>query len=203
MMVPKAINGDARRIPAVENSIDLVITSPPYLNAIDYFRCSKFSLVWMGHTIASLRKLRSESIGTEVGRTLDNDPVMLRAIKRLKLEGLTNRKINLVQAYADDMRKALHEVYRVLKPGGSAVYVIGDNEIGGVYIKNSELLILLAKNAGLRLRRRSSRILPQSRRYLPPPRSENGKSLDARLRTEVVLQFEKTIDVKAEARRPD
>jgi hypothetical protein len=27
--------------------VDFVITSPPYLNAIDYVRCSKFTLVWM------------------------------------------------------------------------------------------------------------------------------------------------------------
>ena len=40
--------GDARRLDLGDRSVDLVITSPPYLNAIDYLRCSKFSLVWMG-----------------------------------------------------------------------------------------------------------------------------------------------------------
>ena len=35
--------GDARRLDIENNSIDLVLTSPPYMNAIDYMRCSKFS----------------------------------------------------------------------------------------------------------------------------------------------------------------
>src|SRR5205807_10007991 len=39
---------DARSLPVDDNSIDIVITSPPYLNAIDYVRGHKFSLIWMG-----------------------------------------------------------------------------------------------------------------------------------------------------------
>ena len=49
--------GDARNLTLPDATIDLVLTSPPYLNAIDYMRCSKFSLVWMGHRIPDLRKL--------------------------------------------------------------------------------------------------------------------------------------------------
>jgi hypothetical protein len=40
--------------------VDLIFTSPPHLNAIDYLRCSKFSLVWMGHSIAALREPKHE-----------------------------------------------------------------------------------------------------------------------------------------------
>ena len=42
--------GDARCLDLPDGSVDLVVTSPPYLNAIDYLRCSKFSLVWMGYS---------------------------------------------------------------------------------------------------------------------------------------------------------
>src|SRR5262249_36850262 len=62
---PSLREGDARHLPFAKGSIDLVLTSPPYLNAIDYMRCSKFSLVWMGHTIESLRRLRTNSVGSE------------------------------------------------------------------------------------------------------------------------------------------
>jgi len=57
--------GDARRLRVKRSSVDLVLTSPPYLNAIDYLRCSKFSLVWMGFNISSIREIRSVSVGTE------------------------------------------------------------------------------------------------------------------------------------------
>lgn len=50
--------GDARRLNVESDSIDLVLTSPPYLNAIDYMRCSKFSLVWMGYNVCEIRQIR-------------------------------------------------------------------------------------------------------------------------------------------------
>ena len=63
----KVYEGDARHLDLQDRSIDLIITSPPYLNAIDYLRCSKFSLVWMGYSVSHLRRLRSTTVGTEVG----------------------------------------------------------------------------------------------------------------------------------------
>src|SRR5205807_82268 len=57
--------GDARKLEVADSSIDLVLTSPPYLNAIDYIRCSKFSLVWMGYRVRQLRHIRGESVGAE------------------------------------------------------------------------------------------------------------------------------------------
>lgn len=44
-----------------------VITSQPYLNAIDYMRCSKFFLIWMGRSAAELREVRRYGIGPEAG----------------------------------------------------------------------------------------------------------------------------------------
>lgn len=58
-------HGDARSLPCESGSVDRVITSPPYLNAIDYIRGHKFSLVWMGHSIESLRSIRTGNIGSE------------------------------------------------------------------------------------------------------------------------------------------
>ncbi len=65
---PRAIltRGDARALPLGDNSVDVVITSPPYLNAIDYLRGHRMSLVWMRHALKKLRLIRSVSVGTEV-----------------------------------------------------------------------------------------------------------------------------------------
>ena len=57
--------GDARNLPIRSGTIDLVITSPPYLNAIDYLRGHKLSLVWMGYSIKNIRFLRAHNIGAE------------------------------------------------------------------------------------------------------------------------------------------
>jgi Stage II sporulation protein E (SpoIIE) len=57
--------GDARSIPLKDGVADLVLTSPPHLNAIDYLRGHKLSLVWMGQQIDALRELRSSNIGSK------------------------------------------------------------------------------------------------------------------------------------------
>ena len=67
----KVSRGDTRALDLPDASVDLIITSPPYLNAIDYLRGHKMSLIWFGHTIPDLRKIRSNSIGAE--RALDGE----------------------------------------------------------------------------------------------------------------------------------
>ena len=182
--------GDARRLRVKSKSIDLVLTSPPYLNAIDYIRCSKFSLVWMGYSVDRLRGIRSRSVGAEIGREYKSDPELYRIIKALNVSKLPERKRLVIGSYIADMRSALHEVARVLVPGGRAVYVIGENTIRGTYVRNATMLELLAKAAGLKLKTNTRRILPQNRRYMPPP-SSGKQSMDARMRSEVILQFVK------------
>ncbi len=74
--------GDARKLPVESGSIDLVLTSPPYLNAIDYLRCSKFSLVWMGESVSGLRQIRSDSVGAEAAKnSTTDDPEIARVMK--------------------------------------------------------------------------------------------------------------------------
>jgi hypothetical protein len=189
--------GDARNLSQSNGSVDLVLTSPPYLNAIDYMRCSKFSLVWMGHSIAELRRLRSESLGTEVGMDFPRDDQDIRRIiADLRLRPrLRPRDEGVLVRYVDDMRRTLREAARVLVPGGRAVFVVGENSIRGTHIKNSLIVSSVATLSGLRLRERQTRALPGNRRYLPPPIAEGqSPALNARMRREVVLCFEKPHD---------
>lgn len=186
--------GDARDLPIRDDSIDLVLTSPPYLNAIDYMRCNKFSLVWMGYSIGDLRRLRATGVGTEVARrTVHEDQDIRDILTELRLRPrLTPRDEGVLLRYIDDMQTVMQEVSRVLTPGGQAVYVIGENTVRGTRIRNSVILSMLAEQAGLELSYRRVRNLPANRRYLPPP-SVTGRTaaLDTRMRREVILSFVK------------
>lgn len=184
-------DGDARNLPLDDASIDLVLTSPPYLNAIDYMRCSKFSLIWMGHSIRKLRHLRAQSVGAEVSKETPEDDEDIRAIfAELRLRPkLEQRDEAVLVRYIDDMRLAMRESARVLAPGGKAAYVIGENTIRGTYVRNSAIVSAVAELAGLKLTERRVRILPANRRYLPPPTRSSSGTLDARMRREVILEF--------------
>ena len=174
-------------------SIDLVITSPPYLNAIDYLRCSKFSLIWMGYTIEELRRIRAATIGTEVGLDPRDDSEFQNILSMLNIHPkLPKRQEALLARYVHDMRTAVGEAARVLTDKGQAVYVVGENTVRGSFIQNSMIVEAVARKAGLRCIERRCRELPANRRYLPPPSMQSGAStLGNRLRREVVLAFSK------------
>jgi hypothetical protein len=168
------------------------VTSPPYLNAIDYLRCSKFSLVWMGYSISGLRALRSTSIGTEAGGGESDDPDVRKILEYLNLRPVLGaRHSAILGRYVKDMRKAVAEVARVLRPGGHAVYVVGENTLRGTYVRNAKIVQAVGEIAGLRLTRRTARALPANRRYMPPPSDRSGAAMSARMRREIVLTFEK------------
>jgi hypothetical protein len=192
--VAEVRRGDARAIPLEDNSVDLVITSPPYLNAIDYLRGHKLSLVWMGHQIDALRELRSGNIGSE---RFDSSKVM--ASHRLAAEKVVSKFADLparaqamLTQYFGDMDRVLGEISRILKSTGTAIIVVGNSTIRGIFINNSRVLTHLARTNGLRLGSACRRPLQESRRYLPPPNHKKaGVMLKSRMNEEVILTFKK------------
>ncbi len=183
---------DARNLPLKDDTVDVVITSPPYLNAIDYLRGHKLSLVWMGYSVSEIRSLRSKNIGSEVGAKADDDSIEQVMEKMCEVSSLSARNAGMLRRYVKDTRAIMTEIYRVLKPGGKAVIVVGDCNIRDVFIKNSRGIRLLGVEAGLRLQKTRHRPIPENRRYLPPPTTSSaGKNLQKRMREEIILTFTK------------
>lgn len=185
--------GDARSLALEDKSIDLVISSPPYLNAIDYLRCSKFSLVWMGYSIGELRRLRSTAVGTEVGMDARDNREIQKILSDLNLQPtLQARQEAMLARYIYDMQRAVQETFRVLSSNGRAVYVVGENTVRGTFIRNATIVEAVAGTAGFRCISRRCRELPANRRYLPPPSTRlEIATIGNRLRREAVLTFQK------------
>ena len=120
----KIVEGSVLNLPMEENSIDAIITSPPYSFAIDYLKNDQPQLEYLGH---NLEVLRQEMIGLQ-GRGVEN-----------KLE-----------IYFDKMNTALKEMKRVLKKNSPLVIIIGTNDIqtNGVILETK--VIELAKKQGLK-----------------------------------------------------
>lgn len=192
----KIYQGDARRLPLAPESIDIVITSPPYLNAIDYLRGHRLSLIWMGYSISQLRRLRRGSVGSEVGGDFEDTPEFDRsreAFRSLRnASRFARRECRMIQRYIVDLDAAVGEVARVLKPQGRAIYVVGDCNLRGNFIENSQLLRSLMAAHNLEWISTRRRELPTNKRYLPPPCSKKaGSQLRGRMGDEVVLSFRK------------
>jgi len=187
----KAYRGDARRIGRVRDAtVDSIVTSPPYLNAIDYMRGHRLSLVWLGYSVAHLRSVRSRSVGAEIVDNCEIDEEIQNFFEKLH-DDVDQKKRKMLRRYYRDLRGLTNEAYRVLKPGRRATYVIGDSRIKGHEIANSELLKLAAQKVGFEIVEQTVRDIPENRRYMPLSNSE-GTTLAKRMRTEHVLVFEKT-----------
>ncbi|MBR0894463.1 hypothetical protein JQ616_05835 [Bradyrhizobium tropiciagri] len=133
-------------------------------------------------------------IGTETSdQQARNDDVIKRIISDLRLSPrLSPRHEAVLAHYIEDMRLSVAEAARVLKPGGKAIYVVGENTVRGTFIPNAKIVSAVAERAGLSSETRRTRVLPANRRYLPPPSTRNGQeSLDGRMRREVILSFTK------------
>lgn len=191
--LPKALvsRGDARNLPLKSNSVDLVITSPPYLNAIDYLRGHKLSLVWMGFSLGEIRSIRSTNVGAEAGLRQESDPYVSDIMEEMGVgTKLSSRVYSILARYIKDMDSVLSETSRVLRREGKAVFVVGNSDLQGTFIKNSKAITALARRNGFALVSARKRPIPESRRYLPAPTFQKaGKALRKRMREEVVLVF--------------
>lgn len=186
----KIFRGDARRLGRIaDGSIDCIITSPPYLNAIDYMRGHRLALVWMKHRVGELRRIRSRNVGSECGDKISLDS-KLNCLMSTDYRGLPEKKQRLLRRYFSDLSAISSEAARVLKPGKTATYVVGDSNIQGKKIRNSELLVAAASATGLALIDRYERDIPENRRYMPVKNSDNS-TLGKRMRSEHVLIFKK------------
>ncbi|MBN8785555.1 MAG: hypothetical protein J0I84_00540, partial [Terrimonas sp.] len=168
----KVRRGDARDLKDIESaSVSAIITSPPYLNALDYMRGHKLSLVWLGYKIDELGAVRSNSVGTEKAPEANADlklaAELTKGIRHLKK--LPTRKQNMINRYALDMYEIVEESTRVLENKGKATFVIGNSCINEVFVENSLIVRNSCQMAGLKLVSEKEREIPHSKRYLPPP----------------------------------
>ena len=120
----KIIQGSVMKLPIDDNSIDAIITSPPYSFAIDYLKNDQPQLEYLGH---NLEVLRQEMIGLQ-GRGVEN-----------KLE-----------IYFDKMNQALGEMKRVSKKNAPVVIIIGTNDIQTNGVRLETKVIELGEKQGLK-----------------------------------------------------
>lgn len=184
---------DARTLNFVKpESVDLVVTSPPYLNAIDYLRGHRMSLVWMGWTVSTVRSLRGESVGVE--RSMDDVAPEVKEITDAavpRLTDLPNRRQGMVLRFTHDMDRLARSLRRVVIPKGHLVMVVADSQLAGVPISNAAICAGAARRYGFKLIEETVRPLPARHRYLPPPTTSTG-TLSQRMKEEIVFTFRRT-----------
>jgi len=172
-----ALGEDARKLRRKGNSIDLAITSPPYINAFDYVRSLKLENYWLGLVDdKSITLLRKSSIGTEsVGLREHELPhyfpkKLLSALDQIK--PVDKRRYAIVASYFEDMKENMEDVHRLLRPNARYVLVVANSQIRGIQVETSQILIDIAKKIGFSLENYFGYTIEN--RYLRIPRQGRG-----------------------------
>lgn len=167
--------GDARTLQRLlaPNSIDAVITSPPYPNEKDYTRTTRLESVLLGflQNKADLRSFKQSLIRSNTRNVYkaDNDDQLLAAhspinqlaqtieARRLalnKTSGFERLYHRVTTLYFGGMKRHLMTLQPALKPGAKLAYVVGDQaSFLQVMIRTGTLLAEIATEVGYQVQR--------------------------------------------------
>ncbi|MDO8553376.1 MAG: hypothetical protein Q7S22_01100 [Candidatus Micrarchaeota archaeon] len=140
--LPRAQVGDARALPIADSSADIIVTSPPYLNNIDYTKIYglEMSLLFLDKGITSAtRKESVRSFITQTSLEKEMPPEV----------GEIGIRIPIIGTYFTDMEKVLMEIKKVLKPNSACYFVVGNAVIHETHVIVDEVLAEMAERLGM------------------------------------------------------
>ncbi len=168
----RAYLADARSFDVIEpNSVDAVITSPPYPNEKDYTRTTRLESVLLGfinnkEELRELKKrlVRSNTRGIYKGDDDDQwvsdfpeiqqiaDEIEQRRIELGKDSGFEKLYPKAAKLYFGGLAKHLANLRKVLRPGAQLAYVVGDQaSYLRVMIRTGQILGNIAQKLGYEL----------------------------------------------------
>jgi len=157
-------------------TVDMIITSPPYVTSYEYADLHQLSSLWLGYT-EDYRELRNGSIGSlyhvynfdkELKR-LNNTgtEIVFRLLSQYK------SKARAVAKYFLDMQNVAKACFSMLSDNGIALFVIGNTEYKGVRIDNARHLSESLQNSGFSQVFITKRKI--TKKILTPYRDETGR----------------------------
>ena len=160
--------GDAKKQPVPDESVDLVISSSPYVTSYEYADLHQLSTIWFD-LADDLKEYKKQFIGTSY-KNYENKKLRSSIARDIvdKMLKKSKKMAKEIEAFFIDMEEVFDESFRILKHGGRCCYVIGDTRLKGVDVLNAEVFAESIQYSGFKLdriikREIPSKILPQKR----------------------------------------
>ena len=146
-----------------DNTIDLVITSPPYLNSRDYTDTYMLELKTLGFTdsAAEIRKLREKTLRSHVqikweDDTQINNVLLTETLRKLEsasenIEQWNDSIIDMVRLYFVDMKKIFCVLYKKMKQNGRVYFNVSNSAYFNVLIDTLEICASIAEQEGFKV----------------------------------------------------
>jgi len=138
----RIITGDARKLDVESDSVDLIVTSPPYVNALDYYRVHMYNMLWLGMDFDLFRK---HEIGAH--------------------SHFIYNRFRLLSEYLGDMFRSMIEMNRVLKKGKLCVIVVGNSSLEYQLIESHKFFAEMSKFIGFKPIKTYFRNIDKTRKY--------------------------------------
>lgn len=141
-----------------KESVELVITSPPYVGAQKYIRASSLSLGWLSLATADeLRPLEGKCIGREHFRKLEckEIPKSGLPIANMRLRSAFSKnpiRAHIAASYLREMRLVIQKLHKILKTRGHLLLVIGDNSLLGSRFPTKRYLKNILETEGFKVK---------------------------------------------------
>ena len=159
---------DARRQPVYDDSVDLIVSSSPYVTSYEYADLHQLSTIWLD-LAEDLTEYKKEFIGTSY-KSYENKNLRSKLALDIvnKMLERNQKMAKEIEAFFIDMEEVFDESFRILKQGSRCCYVIGDTRLKGVDVLNAEVFAESLQYSGFKLdrvikREIPSKILPQKR----------------------------------------
>ena len=162
--------GDAKKQPLEDETVDLVITSSPYVTSYEYADIHQLSTIWLD-LADDLIEYKKEFIGTSY-KKYENRGLKSLIAKDIveKMEQKSKKMAKEIEAFFIDMQDVFDESFRIMKTGGRCCYVIGDTKLKGIDILNAEVFAESLQYSGFKFDRLIKREIPS--KILPQKRNE-------------------------------
>jgi len=159
-------DGDAREVDKAwkkhtRKSVDLAVTSPPYIKAVDYIYTQMAEYFWIGDLFGlpdqpSQNKYKEKYVGTKQVSAKVYSELKLTGYKSIdalikKIYDKDRKHAYITYRFFQDMRANLESTYKVLKKGGHYVIVIGNCSVSGVSIPTHEVMVEIGHSIGYSL----------------------------------------------------
>ena len=165
-----------------DNSIDLVITSPPYLNSRDYTDTYMLELKTLGFTKnnVQIQNLRKQTFRSHVQVHWQDNSTVGNGLLKSTLRKLNKSAksfdvwnpsiIDMVRLYFVDMETLFTELYKKIRKGGKIYFNVSNSAYFNVEIKTLDICASIAESVGFSvLEIRKARYLktsPQQREHI-------------------------------------
>lgn len=150
--VPRVLAGDATKLPVSVGSVDAVVTSPPYHNAVDYYRRHLLEMYWL--RLVESHAERLELLPRYIGKhrvaaknpllASDWQPGVLASAWHERMQSVSAHRATDFRHYMMSMELVFRELASVVAVGAPVVLVVGESAWGGELIPTGELLAEVA-----------------------------------------------------------